>query len=131
MKTLAFEPLTPDAEHLFVESGRLAQGRYEALLEALKARRLALPNTDFATGKAPAPGANRLTDETYAALLRKLAHHGDVEPPLTLRRNINDFFKHDAVPALSRRATGRVRSDLALLNAHDEAARAAPKLSSK
>ncbi len=34
----------------------------------------------------------RLTDETYAALLRKLAHHQDVEPPLALRRNINDFF---------------------------------------
>ena len=38
LKPLAFEPLTSDAEHLFIESGRLAQGRYEALLEALKAR---------------------------------------------------------------------------------------------
>jgi len=131
LKTLAFEPLTADAEHLFIESGRLAQGRYEALLEALKARRLALPNTDFDTGKAPAPGANRLTDETYATLLSKLARHDNVEPPMALRRNINDFFEHDAVPALSRRATGRVRSDLALLNAHNEAARGAPKLSRK
>jgi hypothetical protein len=131
LKPLAFEPLTSDAEHLFIESGRLAQGRYEALLEALKARRLALSNTDFDTGKAPTPGANRLTDETYAALLRKLAHHEDVEPPLALRRNINDFFEHDTVPALSRRATGRVRSDLALLNARDEGARSFPQLSSK
>ncbi len=131
LKPLAFEPLTSDAEHLFIESGRLAQGRYEEFLQALKARRLALPNTDFDTGKAPTPGANRLTDETYAALLRKLAHHQDVDPPLALRRNINDFFGHDAVPALSRRATGRIRSDLSLLNAHGEGARSLPNLSRK
>jgi hypothetical protein len=61
LKPLAFEPLTADAEHLFIESGRLAQARYETLLQALRARRLALPNTDFDTGKAPTPGANRLT----------------------------------------------------------------------
>lgn len=131
LKPLAFEPLTSDAEHLFIESGRIAQARYETLLQALRARRLALPNTDFDTGKAPTPGANRLTDETYAALLRKLAHHQEVEPPLALRRNINDFFEQDTAPALSGRATGRVRSDLALLNAHDDGARSLPKLSRK
>ena len=32
LKPLAFEPLTSDAEQLFIDSGRLAQGRYEALL---------------------------------------------------------------------------------------------------
>ena len=74
---------------------------------------------------------NRLTDETYAALLRKLAHHQDVDPPLALRRNVNDFFKHDTVPALFRRATGRVRSNLALLNAEGEEAYSLPKLSRK
>jgi len=131
LKPLAFEPLTSDAEHLFIESGRLAQARYETLLQAVRARRLALPNTDFDTGKAPAPGENRLTDETYAALLRKLAHHEDIEPPLALRRNIDDFFGHDTAPALSRRATGRVRSDLALLNARDEGPGSVPKLSRK
>ena len=131
LKPLAFEPLTSDAEHLFIESGRLAQARYETLLQALRARRLALPNTDFDTGKAPTPGANRLTDETYAALLRKLAHHQDVEPSLALRRNITDFFEQGTTPALSGRATGRVRSDLALLNARDNGARSVPKLSRK
>jgi hypothetical protein len=131
LKPLAFEPLTADAEHLFIESGRLAQARYETLLQALRARRLALPNTDFDTGKAPTPGANRLTDETYAALLRKLAHHQDVEPPVALRRNIDDFFEQNSAPALSGRAIGRVRGDLALLNAHDNGARSVSKLSRK
>ena len=106
-------------------SGRLAQGRYEALLRALtEGPRLALPNTDFDTGKPPAPGANRLTDGAPAALLRKLAARpSDVDPPLALRRNVNDFFRHDAVPALSRRASGRVRSGIwALLNADGKGA---------
>ena len=131
LKPLAFEPLTSDVEHLFIESGRLAQARYDSLLQSLRARRLALANTDFDTGKAPTPGANRLTDQTYAALLRKLAHHQDVEPPLALRRNINEFFKQGTAPALSGRAAGRVRSDLALLNAHDDGSRSEPKLSRK
>jgi hypothetical protein len=122
LKPLAFEPLTVEAEGLFVESARVAGARYQTLLRAQRAGRLNLPNTDFDTGRAPVMGANRLTDATYADLLHKLARKRDVDAPSALRRHIGDFFAHD-VPSgsFSKRQSRRIRSDLVLLNEGEHA----------
>ena len=116
LKPLAFEPLTLDAEGLFVESTRVARARYQTLLKAQRAGRLNLPNTDFDTGRAPVLGANRLTDKTYADLLHKLARRRDIDAPSALRCDVSDFFSHDLPSgSFSKRQARRVRSDLVLL----------------
>ena len=106
-RPLAFEPLTPDVEKLFLDSVEAARGRYRTALQQLRQRALQLPNTDFDTGQAPARGRNPLADETYADLLHKLAgrQFADVSPDL--RRHLNDHF---AAPAARTPAPPRTTS---------------------
>jgi Zinc dependent phospholipase C len=119
-KPLAFEPLSPDVERLFVESAEAARRRYRAALRALRRSDFDLPNTDFDTGAAPAAGRNRLADETYADLLHKLAKRDFETVPEPLAVQLNAFFD-DGVgnPRRSRSAavTPRVRRELQALSA--------------
>jgi zinc dependent phospholipase C len=118
MRTLAFEPLNADAERLFVESGRLADARYVALLRAQRSGQTTLANTDFDTGHPPVLGQNALTDKTYADLLHKLTREKDAAPSLALCRDITGFFGPTTGRAgqLSGRRASQVRTELALLN---------------
>jgi Zinc dependent phospholipase C len=91
-KPLAFEPLSPDVERLFVESAAAARRRYRAALRTLRRSDFDLRNTDFDTGDAPAAGRNRLADETYADLLHKLAKRDFKTVPEPLVVQLNAFF---------------------------------------
>ena len=73
-KPLAFEPLTPETERMFLESFERSLVRYRAWLAELAGGRLALSDTDLDTGRPPAPGVNRLADETAAKLRALIAH---------------------------------------------------------
>ena len=53
-RPLAFEPLTPEVEQLFLGSVEAARARYRTALQQLRQRTLQLPNTDFDTGQVPA-----------------------------------------------------------------------------
>jgi hypothetical protein len=114
---LAFEPLTADAEGLFLDSVTAAHTRFRIALQALRRRTLVLPNTDFDTGRAPVLGANRLADQTYAELLHKLAHRNFVGATPRLRHELDSFFSGSRTPtsSLSSRKTKRLRGELALL----------------
>ena len=118
LQPLAFEPLTPEAERLFLESVRAARTRYLTALQALSERRIRLPNTDFETGRPPSRGENRLADETYADLLHKLAgrNFADVSPEL--RRELNTFFSGSVARqgSFSRKEDARIRKELGELN---------------
>jgi hypothetical protein len=117
-RPLAFEPLTPQVEELFVESTEAARRRYRAALRAVRQPTFDLPNTDFDTGAAPAAGRNRLADKTYADLLHKLAKREFVDVPDTLGRQLRDFFEIGARgPRRGRSspADPRVRRELAAL----------------
>jgi zinc dependent phospholipase C len=121
LRPLAFEPLNADAEHLFIESGRLATARYVALLRAQRSGPSTLSNTDFDTGRPPVLGENALTDTTYADLLHKLTHDHDAAPSAALRRHITAFFGAETGRGrLSGRQARRVHTELALLNATGE-----------
>jgi hypothetical protein len=91
-KPLSFEPLTPEAEKLMVDSVTTSRARYRAFLTALRARRLELPNTDFDTGRAPVLGENRLADDTHVDLLHKLAKENQADVPAELRQQMARFF---------------------------------------
>ena len=114
MRPLAFEPLTPAADRLFLDSVAASRERYRTLLQALRDRRLRLSNSDFDTGRAPAAGANRLADETHADLLHRLAHRKFKGVPPALSQQLNDFFGGGA-NAPGKRAS-RIRKELAALN---------------
>ena len=118
MRPLAFEPLTPEAERLFMDSVTAARTRYRTALQTLRERRLSLTNTDFETGRRPVPGANRLADETYAELLHTLARRNFVDVSAPLRAHLNDFFAGAAArqDAYSRKEHARIHRELAVMN---------------
>jgi hypothetical protein len=67
-RPLAFEPLTPEAERLFVESFETARERYLGWVVALRKGPITLPNSDLDTGQPPNPAANPLVAETTREL---------------------------------------------------------------
>ena len=68
---LAFHPPTPAVEQLYMRSFNETLIRFRALLLEQREGRLQLPNDNLDTGVVSAPGAYRLTDNTYAKLLSK------------------------------------------------------------
>ena len=117
LRPLAFEPLTTEAERLFLESVTAARTRYRALLQELRPA-LFSPNTDFDTGGPAAFGQNRLADETYADLLHKLARRNFADVSPELRRHLNGFFASTSPSreGASRKEVSRIRSELVLMN---------------
>ena len=95
-RTLAFDPPTPDAERLFLESFARARTQYRGLLDNVRANRLNLQNIDFDTGQPTRRGEYPLADETYAELVKKLAERKDV--PDAMRQDINRFYGRPALP---------------------------------
>jgi hypothetical protein len=122
LRPLAFQPLTPEAEHLFLDSVTTSRTRYRAALQALRDRRLSLPNTDFETGRAPVPGENRLADRTYADLLHKLADRRFATASPQLRRELQGFLSRAtaAEAQFSRKERTRIQKELAAMNGGDK-----------
>jgi hypothetical protein len=112
-KPLAFEPLTPQTEHMFLESFKASYARYRASVEALRAGRLALDDRDLDTGKRSARGANPLADETYGDLLAKLAGRNFGGVPAALRRSINDHYASGTMPRGASRKVRKQERDAA------------------
>jgi hypothetical protein len=91
-RPLAFEPLTPEAERLFLESVAASRKTYRASLEALRSGRLNLTDTDFDTGKPTEHSDNPLATETYAALLEQLANRDFATVSAELRAELNRYY---------------------------------------
>ena len=72
-RPLAFEPLTPETEKMFLDSFAQSLARYRMLMDGVRAGRPMLADADLDTGKAPAPGVNALADETAVEFKEKLA----------------------------------------------------------
>jgi hypothetical protein len=114
-KTLAFKPLTPEAERLFVESFTATVQRYRTFVVAASRNRLSLDNRNFDTGRVVKAGDYRLADEAYARLLDKLADGGFKKVPRALRGDILAFYA-TPVPSGStkreRKHLQKIREDL-------------------
>ena len=115
-RPLAFEPLSPEVERLFLDSAVAARTRYQTALRALRRGDLHLPNTDFDTGTPPVAGRNRLADKTYADLLHKLARRDFADVPNSLRQQLEVFFRADGQRQVSAQPlAGRTRRELETL----------------
>ena len=114
-KTLAFRPLTPEAERLFVESFTATVQRYRTFVAAVQRNRLTLENRNFDTGRPVKAGDYRLADEAYARLLGKLADREFRGVPADLRADILVFYSSPSVPAATksaRKQLQKIRQDL-------------------
>jgi Zinc dependent phospholipase C len=102
-KAIAFKMPYPDTETLYLKSVNSTVDQYRAYLRDLKTDKLQLANMDFDTGKRTTPGEYRLTDETYAKLLDKLAQtkFADLKPDVG--QNILAFYQNPAAPNYAKK----------------------------
>ncbi len=102
-KAIAFKMPKPDTETLYLQSVNTTVDQYRAELRDLKTGKLQLANMDFDTGKPTSSGEYRLTDETYAKLLDKLAKErfGGMLPDL--RQNILAFYQDPSAPNFTKK----------------------------
>ena len=101
-KALAFHAPTPEAEKMFMASFDVTLGRYKSLLSELKAVNPQLPNENFDVGRPTKAGDYRLSDDTYAHLLDKLADRYSGVPQ-ELREDILAFYRDLNVPIATKR----------------------------
>lgn len=103
-RPLAFRPLTPEAEQLFLESLSTAREAYRTSLAALSAGRLELPDTDLDTGEHTEQSVNILADETYAALLERLSGKAFATVSPELRADLNRYYASPQARVLDRKS---------------------------
>ena len=120
-RSLSFAVPTPEAERLFLESFANTKERFRQSLDALRAGRLRLPNTDFDTGEPTARGEYPLADATYDELLDRLARRAFADVPDALSANIVAYYGDaDPSPGSDRGAQKRsttIQSQVASLKA--------------
>jgi zinc dependent phospholipase C len=107
LKILTFRTPTPEAERIFEASFNAALDRYRNLLTDLGAGKVALPNDNFDVGARTGPGEYRLSDDTYAELLHRLAEQNFARTTPELRAEIERFYADPASPNASKRSPRR------------------------
>jgi hypothetical protein len=118
-KPLAYKPVTPEIEKLYMASVNATIDRYVKLLVEVRSDRLELPNTNFDVGDPTVAGKYTLADAAYAKLLHKLNGHYAVMPT-DLRVNILAYYNDLSAPISTRTNEGdwdRLVSELSQLNA--------------
>ena len=102
-KALDFKIPTQQTEDLYVASVNHTLDNYRSLLADVEANNLALPNTDFDTGKLTQAGEYALGDATYAYLLDKLSSDNFQNLTPDLRQNILAYYSNPAAPIAPKR----------------------------
>ena len=117
-KPLAFEPLTPETEKMFLDSFAASGTLFGELLQRARSATSGVPDTDLDTGMPPAPGVNELADKTYDELLTELSDRAFIGVPPALRAAINEHYSSPVSsggqPAVREK---KVTRQLAALNA--------------
>jgi hypothetical protein len=120
-RSLSFTVPTSEAERLFLDSFTTTRERFRQSLDALRNRRLNLPNTDLDTGRPTARGEYPLADVTYDELLDKLADRKFADVPASLSANLVAYYGNaDPLPGTIRdgqKRSTKVRQRLASLKA--------------
>ena len=103
LKALAFKPITPETEQLFMASFNTTLDHYRALLREVRTGHLELANKDFDTGRPTRAGEYKLADETYARLLDKLARRDFNNVTVDVRQNILAFYRDLNAPITTKK----------------------------
>ena len=113
---------TAATEEDYVKSVNASTARVRALLVDVENKNAAqltadIPNRDLDTGIPVIPGTYRLTDETYAQLLRKIAEPG-YRIPSGLKRDVLAYYSDPSAPIATKKDPkkwAQVQADLAAL----------------
>jgi hypothetical protein len=120
-RSLGFSVPSAEAERLFLASFTETREHFRESLEATRAGRLRLPNTDFDTGRPTTRGEYSLADSTYDELLDKLERLGFATVAAPLAANLITYYG-DATPLPGKapdeeKRSARIRLQLASLTA--------------
>jgi hypothetical protein len=91
-KALKFKDVGPEGEKKFIASFDTSLTTYERAITQLQKGPIVLPDIDFDTGNATAPGEYGLCDKTYDDLLDKLSSNKFVDLTAPLQQNILAFY---------------------------------------
>lgn len=116
LKTIDFKMPNPKTETLYLASVNKTLDEYHSYMKDLMADKLALANKDFDTGKLTKPGEYKLTDETYAKLLDKLAKVKFVGTHSDLKSNILAFYEDPNAPNHTRKKRKKWATELQQLD---------------
>lgn len=89
---LRFKIPSTQTEDMYIKSVDLTVRDYESSLRSVDFKTIRLDNRDCDTGKKTAFGEYRLSDDTYAKLLDKLATQDFAQATPELRANILDYY---------------------------------------
>jgi hypothetical protein len=121
ISSLAIRGPNAETNRWYIESMNRSANRYEGLLQQLAKNprhSLNLPDRDLDTGNPVHPGAYRLTDTTYAQLLKMLTAQPSLVIPAELRQNILDYYSDPSAPIATKKnqkAWKRVQTGLTTL----------------
>src|SRR6185437_10373102 len=103
LKVLELRTPTPETERMFESSFNASLEQYRKLLGEVGAGHLTLPNDNFDTGSATAPGKYYLDDVTQAKLVDALAKQNFQTASPQLRAELLTFFGHPDAPYATRK----------------------------
>ncbi len=118
---LAIRGPNPETDRWYIESVNLSMHDYDRMLGELTkypSHQLNLPNRDLDTGNLVRPGGYKLTDKTYAQLLKKLTDDPHHLVPNGLRHDVLAYYSDPNAPISTRknaRAWKRVQAELVTL----------------
>jgi hypothetical protein len=92
LKAIQIKAPTPQTEKLYLGSVNDSVDLYQKLIDRAAQGDLQLPNKDFDTGAPTRPGEYRLSDDTYAYLVHKLAEQKFDHLTPDLRADILRFY---------------------------------------
>ena len=117
LSDVAIKGPTEDTEERYIESVTRTTSMLRTQLSNLGTTQQAIPNRDLDTGAKIKPGSYRLTDETYAQLLKKLTSQGQ-KVPAGLKNDILAYYADPDAPISTKKKPvqwARVQRELVVL----------------
>ena len=115
LKSLDVKMPTHATEDLYMQSVNDSRDQYLNDLRQAAANALTLDNRDFDTGLETKAGEYALTDDTYAELVAKLAHHNFAQLTPGLQSNILSFYRNAQPPAFAAKNPRRWKETLSYI----------------
>jgi len=120
LRILQFRVPTPEVEKMFMASFNSTVDTYKALLAAVEADQLKLPNRNFDVGDLTRAGAYKGADETYAKLVANLSKRKFDGIDSGLRSNILAFYSDAKEPDFAKTPDDAKRQKAEWMKLQDE-----------
>jgi hypothetical protein len=120
LRDVAIKGPSAKTEEDYVRSVNRSSDALRAALAKFGGPEPGLENRDLDTGSVVQPGGYKLTDQTYAELLRRLVVDPLKSVPVDAKSNILNYYSDPAAPILTKmnqEKWSRVQKDLAVLQA--------------